>query len=64
MSSEQIVAFCTSLVQVQEISTTSYIPPGNLRTHERTHTGNYQYRCEECSKEFLSSYALKVAGYT
>ena len=46
------------------ISTTSYIPPGNLRTHERTHTGNYQYRCEECSKEFLSSYALKVAGYT
>ena len=42
---------------------TSDISAGNLRTHERTHTGNYQYRCEECSKEFLSSYALKVAGY-
>jgi len=34
--------------------------PGNLKTHQRSHLGDYKYKCSDCSKSFLTSYALRT----
>jgi len=42
--------------------TRKYSTAGNLRSHQRVHTGEFRFRCEaqNCRKAFLSSYALRV----